>query len=275
MAIETRSYTEFSSIVHQTTHSKRVPLVATVEVTRRCPLECLHCYNNLPMSDEGARHGEMTLDEHKHLVDQLVEAGCMWVLYTGGEIFARRDFLDIYHYARQRGLVITLFTNGTLITEKIADYLAEWRPFSIEITLYGRTRETYEALTGIPGSFDKCMRGIDLLLERKLPLKLKTVGLSTNKHEIFEMRDFAEGLGVDFKFDSMMNPRIDCSQSPLAVRLTPGKSSSSTWPTASASTDGRSSLTISSGRPSLPAGKTCSTTAAAESTRWPSTHQGR
>src|SRR5437879_3166839 len=77
-------------------------------------------------------------------------------------------------------------------------------------------------LTGIPGSFDKCLRGIHLLLERGLPLALKTVAVSINRHELWDIQRFAEEeLGVEFKFDAMMNPRIDCSQSPLSVRLTP------------------------------------------------------
>src|SRR5206468_12436071 len=67
-----------------------------------------------------------------------------------------------------------------------------------------------------------CLNGIRLLLERRLPLKLKTVGVTINKHEIWDMQRFAEEeLGLEFKFDSMINARIDCSQSPLAVRLTP------------------------------------------------------
>jgi radical SAM protein with 4Fe4S-binding SPASM domain len=67
------------------------------------------------------------------------------------------------------------------------------------------------------------MRGIDLLMERGLPLRLKTVAVTLNKHEVFDMQRFAEERGVEFKFDSMMNPRIDCSHSPLAVRLTPAE----------------------------------------------------
>lgn len=219
--METQSYGDFSLRFHRTAASQRVPLNGTIEVTRRCPLTCAHCYNNLAMGDQEARLSELTYEEHCRILDEIAEAGCFWLLYTGGEIFARRDFLDIYTYAKKKGLIITLFTNGTLITPKIADYLVEWRPFAIEITLYGRTKETYERLTGIPGSYEKCLRGISLLMERGLPLKLKTVGVTINKHEIWEMKRFAEDLGLEFKFDSMINPRIDCSQSPLAVRLTP------------------------------------------------------
>jgi radical SAM protein with 4Fe4S-binding SPASM domain len=220
--LERLNYGAFSEDVHLRQGGERIPLQVAIEVTRRCPLECQHCYNNLPMGDMEAKQRELSKEEHFKMLDELVELGCFWLLYTGGEIFARKDFLEIYTHAKKRGFLITLFTNGTIITEQIADYLVEWRPFGIEITLYGRTRETYEALTAVPGSYDRCLRGIKLLKERGLPLKLKTVATSINRHEVSSMRQFAEEeLGVEFNFDAQVNPRIDCSQSPLAVRLTP------------------------------------------------------
>jgi radical SAM protein with 4Fe4S-binding SPASM domain len=223
--METLTYGAFSEAFSGRLADRRVPLSGTIEVTRRCPLTCLHCYNNLPMSDAEAHKRELSYDEMCRLLDQMSDAGTLWLLLTGGEIFARPDFLDIYTYAKRKGFLITLFTNGTLVTERIADYLAEWRPFAIEITLYGLTKETYERLTGVPGSFEKCMRGIRLLRDRGLPLALKTVAVSTNRHEIPGMQRFAEEeIGVPFKFDSMINPRVDCSQSPLDVRLTPEES---------------------------------------------------
>jgi radical SAM protein with 4Fe4S-binding SPASM domain len=221
MSVGTLSYGDFSRELHGKILAQRAPVDGTIEITRRCPLTCSHCYNNLPMGDHTARKRELSLEEYRRILDEIADAGCLWLLFTGGEIFARADFLDIYAYAKRKGFIITLFTNATLITPKIADYLAEWRPFAIEVTLYGHTKETYERLTGIPGSFERCRRGVELLLERGLPLKLKTVGTTITKPEVFAMRDFAESLGVEFKFDSMINPRIDCSQSPLEVRLTP------------------------------------------------------
>jgi radical SAM protein with 4Fe4S-binding SPASM domain len=217
----TQRYLDFSAELHDRMVRERVAADCTIEITRRCPLECVHCYNNLPAGDAEARRGELTFEEHCRLLDQLAEAGCLWLLYTGGEIFARRDFLEIYTYAKKKGFLITLFTNATMVTPQIADYLVEWRPFSIEVTLYGGSRETYERVTRLPGSYDRCVRGIRLLRDRGLPLKLKTVAVSLNKHELGLMKEFAEQLGVSFKFDGMMNPRIDCSQSPLAVRLEP------------------------------------------------------
>ena len=133
--MEQLSYGAFSADLHQRQGTERVPLQVSIEVTRRCPLECLHCYNNLPMGDLDARQRELSKEEHFRMLDELVEKGCFWILYTGGEIFARKDFLEIYTYAKKKGFLITLFTNGTIINEQIADYLAEWPPFAIEITL--------------------------------------------------------------------------------------------------------------------------------------------
>ena len=220
--MDLKTYGEFSRSIHEHYSGQRAPLNVSIEITRRCPLECLHCYNNLAMADHEAGSRELSKEEHFRLLDDLADLGCFWLLYTGGEIFARKDFLEIYTYAKRKGFLITLFTNGNLVSERIASYLEEWPPFAIEITLYGRTKETYEALTGIPGSYERCLRGVALLRDRGLPLKLKTVPTTINKHEVVAMKDFVEQeLRLDFKFDSLINPRIDCSQSPLAVRLSP------------------------------------------------------
>ena len=171
LAMEAVSYGTFSQSLHERVGSSRVPFSGTIEVTRRCPLECAHCYNNLPMGDREAQLAELTLDEHCRLLDEMAEAGCLWLLFTGGEIFARRDFLDIYTYAKKKGFLITLFTNGD------ADHRAhrrlpgaEWRPFAIEITLYGATQGDLRAADRHSGLVRRCMRGIALLLERGLPL---------------------------------------------------------------------------------------------------------
>lgn len=220
--MNTASYGEFSLTLHKHFGNQRTPLEVSLEVTRRCPLNCQHCYNNLAMGDLAARSEELTKEEYFVILTELADMGVIWLLFTGGEIFARKDFLEIYDFANRKGFLITLFTNGILVNERVAEHLHQFPPFEIEITLYGRTRETYEKLTQLPGSYDRCMRGIGLLLERGLPLKLKTVATSVNRHEVAGMKAFAEQeLGVEFKFDGVINPRIDCSSAPLAVRLSP------------------------------------------------------
>jgi len=221
-SFEVESYTEFSLRVHGSVAPwNRRPITGTIEVTRRCNFSCVHCYNNLPADDEGGKRRELSVEEFRRILDEIADAGTLWLLLTGGEVFLRRDFMEIYRYAKRKGLLITLFTNGSGITEAIAEELAEWRPFAIEITLYGHTKQTYERLTRTPGSYARVHRAIEWLMERKLPLKLKTVVLKENRHELWEMKRFAEGLGVEFKFDAMINPRLDGSLTPVATRLEP------------------------------------------------------
>lgn len=215
------NYGEFSKRFHDKVLSQRIPTDGSIEVTARCNLRCVHCYINLPLNDRAAQEKELSYKEFCNIIDQIVDEGCLWLLLTGGEPFIRQDFLDIYTYAKKKGLLITIFTNGTTMTPRIANYLAEWKPFSLEITLYGRTKKTYESITGVPGSYEKCIRGINLLLERKIPLKLKTMVMTLNKHEIGDMQEYAEGLGLEFRFDPVLNLRVDGNQKPAEFRISP------------------------------------------------------
>jgi len=201
--------------------AERIPISGTFELTWRCNLRCVHCYCNLPLNDKDIFKNELTTEEIFNIFDQMADSGCLWLLITGGEPLVREDFFEIYTYAKKKGFLISLFTNGTLVTPEIADYLAEWPPSEVEITLYGATRETHERVTGIPGSFKRCVRGIELLLERKISLGLKTVAMTLNSHELPQMKEYAESFGLKFRYDPEINPRLDGSKAPNNFRLSP------------------------------------------------------
>lgn len=215
-----QAYAEFSRLLHRRGAGQRLPISGSLEVTARCNVRCQHCYIPLP-ARKGQTQPELSRIEIERILDQLAEAGCLWLLLTGGEPFLRPDFISIYDYAKRCGFLVQIFTNGTLITPQIADHLVEWRPFNIEITLYGYSQETYEAVTGIAGSHARCMQGIRLLHERGLPLKLKTVLMTLNRHELVQMQDFAAELGVEFRYDPMINAALDGQHHPTRLRLSP------------------------------------------------------
>lgn len=209
-------YSSFSKHLHLKKESERVPLEGMIEVTSRCNLNCRHCY----IKDNSVKD-ELSYDECCRIIDEIADAGCLWLTFTGGEPFVRKDFLDIYTYAKKKGLIIVLFTNGTLITPDIANKLKEFKPFFLEISLYGMSRETYKNVTGSPDNYDKCMEAISLFMERKVLFRLKSVLIEQNKHEIFKMKDFAKRLGKEFRFDLLINPRIDGGKGPCDTRVTP------------------------------------------------------
>ncbi len=209
-------YQTFSERIYTKGAKERIPLVGGIELTERCNLKCAHCYIAYDPKKK-----EMSSEEIFHTLDEITDAGCLWFLITGGEPLVRDDFLDIYTYAKKKGLIVTLFTNGTLITPYVADCLKEFMPFIVEITLYGITKETYEKVTGVPGSFKRCREGIDYLLERNIPLKLKTMVMTLNKNELWDMMDYAERSGLEFRFDPALNPRLDGSKNPCSLRISP------------------------------------------------------
>jgi radical SAM protein with 4Fe4S-binding SPASM domain len=192
--------------------ARRLPIQGTIETTFRCNLDCVHCYVNQPAGDRAARERELTTERLKGLIDEIADAGCLGLLLTGGEVLVRPDFKEVYLHALFRGLRVTVFTNGTLLTDRIVDLFDEYRPASVEITLYGMTRETYERVTRVPGSYDRCLDGVRKLAARGVPLKLKAMALTWNVDEVPAMRAFARDLGVPFAHDSLLNGRVDCGK---------------------------------------------------------------
>src|SRR3989442_15232354 len=151
----------------------------------------------------------MATSEIKRILSEVAGEGCLWVLLTGGEVLCRSDFPEIYMPAKRLGFLLTVFSNGTLIDERIADLLAEYPPFGIEFTLYGLSDETYLKTTGFPGRFTRVRRAIDLMLERRLPLSLKAVAMEPLAGEIEKMGAFSESLRLRFRYDGIVHGRLD------------------------------------------------------------------
>jgi radical SAM protein with 4Fe4S-binding SPASM domain len=203
-------FTDFNTRLRQ----QRNPLQGGMEITHRCNLRCVHCYCRRDADDREAGDAELSYEEICRIVDQIVEEGCLYFQLTGGEPLLRRDFTDIYDYCRDKGLLVTLFTNGTLITRHMADHLAKRPPLSVEVSLYGATKEVYESVTGVPGSYEKCLNGIKLLVDRGIKLILKSPMMTLNVAELDALKQFAANLGVDFYFDVLLHPRLNGMDDP-------------------------------------------------------------
>jgi len=190
------------------------------EITYKCNLDCLHCY--IPKKDRNKPGAELTTREVIKVLEKLKKAGVIYLIFTGGEPLIRKDFPQIYLEAKKKGFLISVFTNGTLIDKELADLFGKYRPFSIEITLHSIKENIFEQITQRKGSFEKTMKSIELLYERKVPMVLKTVGLKINKEDILSTKNFIRNFkGVHYKFDSLIIPSLDRNPEPLSYRLTP------------------------------------------------------
>jgi radical SAM protein with 4Fe4S-binding SPASM domain len=215
------SYSAFAQRIGERISADRTPLDGSLELTFRCNLRCAHCYVNEPPGRRRAKKQELTAFEIRRITDEVVDRGCLWMLLTGGEPLLRPDLREIYLHMKRRGLLVTLFTNGTAVTPRIADLLADWPPLVVEVSVYGSSREVYERATRVPGSFRQCIRGIELLLDRKVRMRLKTIPTSLNYMDMDGMRALAAGYGLDFEWDPLVNCRVDGAPGPAAVRLRP------------------------------------------------------
>jgi len=185
------------------------PMNGAFELTSRCNLSCGMCYVRHFSGDQIAYKRELSPSQWLSLAQQAVESGMIFLLLTGGEVFLRPDFFEIYDPLTRMGLIISLFTNATLITNKIAERLAEAPPSRTEITLYGATAETYELITGVPGSYKRCCSGIESLIRNNLPLGLKTMVTKQNIGELEAMQQMAHNWGLPFSAGTMLTRRPD------------------------------------------------------------------
>lgn len=211
---------DFSKQLHSHSADERYPWTGQWELTCRCNLKCVMCYTDCFNTPERIRQ-ELSTSEIFRILDEIHDAGCIELTFTGGEPLSRTDFMAIYEYAHRLGFFITLFTNGTLITEEIVDRLAQSPPNSVEISLHGISSGVFDGVTQVSGSLKRCLEGIQMLLVRKIPVVLKTVGLLRNQEEILAVKRFAESLGsgVIWRFGQYLRDDLDESGSPFQYQI--------------------------------------------------------
>lgn len=192
------------------------PRIVFFEITHRCNLHCRHCYI---VPEETKK--ELSTQEVKSIFEQLVEAGCLHLVLTGGEPLLRKDILSLINYARRIGLFIHLFTNAALVTSKIADKLKEFQLISLGISLHSLKKERFDWFTQVEGSFDKVMKAIKLLRERKLKFTLKVDITKANLDEIEDFQAFVKDLEVIPEWTTFLIPRLDGRRDNLFLRLEP------------------------------------------------------
>jgi len=195
---------------------KRQPANGAFELTERCNLSCRMCYVRHSAGDVARRAKELSSYQWLELARQAKAGGTVFLLLTGGEVFLRPDFFEIYTPLTRMGFILTLFTNGTLITDEIARRLAEAPPNRTAITLYGATAKTYESVTGVPGSYARCIRGIENLIKHRVPLDLRATLTRQNIGDLEAMRKMAHDWGLPFSTSSLLNERRDDMPSDVA-----------------------------------------------------------
>jgi MoaA/NifB/PqqE/SkfB family radical SAM enzyme len=201
---------------------KRIPLIGQFELTTRCNLQCKMCFVCQCANDKLSLRKERTAKEWIRLAEEARNAGMLYLLLTGGEVFLRKDFREIYEEISKMGLIIEIYTNATLITLEKAKWLSSIPPSKVEVTLYGSSSDTYSKVCGSPDAFNKTLMGIDALLDEGINVKLRTTIIKDNIKDFDDMEKIAASRGLQLGIVNYISPRRDKkNSSPIDERLMP------------------------------------------------------
>jgi radical SAM protein with 4Fe4S-binding SPASM domain len=182
--------------------SKAIPLTIHVELTKRCNLRCIHCY-------VAGRRDELPAERLAALFDELAAEGTLGVALTGGELALREDWLDIARAARRSGMLLHMQTNGTLFDADDIEAIADLKPASVAVSLYGGAAAAHDAVTGVEGSFERAVATIRGLTAAGVRVGIGSVLMRETLDEFPQIIELARGIGCTVMFDPTVAPRSD------------------------------------------------------------------
>ncbi len=192
---------------------KHQPLSVHFDLTYRCNERCVHCY--LDHDD----HGELSTAECLAIMEELAQAGTLFLTFSGGEIFLRPDLYEILAEARRLHFDISLKTNALLVTRERAEQLRDFGVRRVQISVYSDIPEVHDAITKVPGSLQRTLAAIPLLLEQGLQVKLACPLMRENLLAYRGVMALAEKIGVPYVLDLTITPMMDGNEGPLAHRI--------------------------------------------------------
>jgi radical SAM protein with 4Fe4S-binding SPASM domain len=166
------NYIQLKSKLIKESAKKNIPILGEFELTSKCNFKCPMCY----VSKLDTNH-DMDTETWKLVFDEAIKNGLMFANLTGGEVFTRSDFIELYEYLFDKGIKITIFTNGSLLNAEILDVLRRKKPHYIAITLYGFDNDSYEVITKNKNAFDKVTENIKALKDSNINIMLRTLPL--------------------------------------------------------------------------------------------------
>ena len=197
---EKDKYKALKLLLDQKARKEKRLYSALLEITPICSLNCPMCYVRLE-KDEVVKHGEILSGEYwKHIIESIAQMGAMSITLSGGECTMHPDFIEIYRYAYQKGLKITVLTNGTAITDDILDLFSEYPPSVISMTLYGFSKETYDRVCKNGRAFERVIQAIKAIKERQIRLEIKCTFTKSMLSDFPAIYDFVKQNDLVFNY---------------------------------------------------------------------------
>lgn len=199
-------YNSLLDKLHFLAAQRGIPIGATFELTSRCTLDCKMCYIHRAANDLKVISSEKSTDWWLNIANKSQEAGVFSLLLTGGEPMIRNDFDEIYSACHNSGMLTSVNTNATLISDKRKDLFCKLRPQRLNITMYGYSAETYEKLCGNGKVFETVKNNILDLKKQGISIRLNYTITPLNHEDMYKVFDFAEENGIVTAATSYLYP---------------------------------------------------------------------
>ncbi len=190
-------------------------LTTTLELTYRCNLECVHCY----LTPTDPYRQEIATGDWIRTIREMKELGAMYIVITGGEPTLYPGFWDILEELRRLNVLIRLFTNATTLDEEDIDRLVLCGVRYVDVSLYGSDAAMHEAVTGVPGSFDRTVTTIERLKAAGVHLNLKASILQSNHRDINRLYRLMRSLGGLPHLTPIVTPDNEGGLDPVSVSV--------------------------------------------------------
>lgn len=194
--------------------ARSAPTTLYLDLTRQCPLNCQHCYNET----HRALPDELKVDEWRDVIRQAADMSAASVQMTGGEVFTRHDFLDLVEYARNLDLAVKVGTSGYLLAGN-AQALHDLSPLAVFVTIYGSNNEIHDSVTRVEGSFNRTLAGISELLGTGTTVELRCPVLTLNLSDVPNIVQLADRLGVRLNLFGAILPRLNGDAFPTSLAV--------------------------------------------------------
>ena len=191
---------QLGKYLEQKAYADKIPLKGTFELTARCNFNCNMCYVHLNEQQIKSIGRELTNEEWLDIARQAKDAGMLYLTLTGGEVFARPGFRELYEKLSEMGFLIQILSNGYLIDEGVMEWLGEIQPYTLRFTLYGASNETYYRVCGVKDGFDKVSHAIDLVKQAGIPFHMVSTLVKENISDLKAMQEFANEKKVNLSF---------------------------------------------------------------------------
>ncbi len=186
------------------------------ELTYRCDLKCVHCYNPKNMSSV-----ELDFEQCKRAIDDAYDCGCFKITFSGGESTLHTRFLELVSYARSKRMSVEIFSNGQSLKRNCDLYkkVLEFYPYRVCVSLYSTEKEMHERVTSVEGSFENTFSLVKDMRARNVNVQIKNFLLNFNCMDCIKVKAFAKGIGATSVADISLIPTIEGNKKTLQYAL--------------------------------------------------------